>query len=46
MENVKGIVSAPLKHVPTAEREKDDPEQRLGSVLIVFWVLVNADKQH
>ncbi|MCX4306890.1 MAG: DNA cytosine methyltransferase [Acetatifactor sp.] len=36
MENVKGIVSAPLKHVPTAEREKDDPEQRLGTVLDVI----------
>lgn len=36
MENAKGIVSAPLKHVPTAEREKDDPEQRLGTVLDVI----------
>ena len=36
MENVKGIVSAPLKHVPAAEREKDDPEQRLGTVLDVI----------
>ena len=36
MENVKGIVSAPLKHVPAAEREKDDLEQRLGTVLDVI----------
>ena len=36
MENVKGIVSAPLKHVPSAEREKNDPEQRLGTVLDVI----------
>ncbi|WP_300772888.1 DNA cytosine methyltransferase [uncultured Acetatifactor sp.] len=36
MENVKGIVSAPLKHVPADKREKDDPEQRLGTVLDVI----------
>ncbi len=36
MENVKGIVSAPLKHIPLAERDKNDPEQRLGTVLDVI----------
>ena len=36
MENVKGIMSAPLKHVPLAERDKNDPEQRLGTVLNVI----------
>lgn len=36
MENVKGIVSAPLKHVPAAEREKGNPGQRLGTVLDVI----------
>lgn len=36
MENVKGIISAPLKHVSAAERVKDDPEQRLGTVLDVI----------
>lgn len=36
MENVKGIVSAPLKHVPLAERDEKDPEQRLGTVLDVI----------
>ena len=39
MENVKGIMSAPLKHVPEAERTKadeEDPEQRLGTVLDVI----------
>ena len=39
MENVKGIMSAPLKHVPMADRtEKDDedPEQKLGTVLDVI----------
>lgn len=36
MENVKGIMSAPLKHVPLAERDKNDPEQRLGTVLDVI----------
>ncbi len=35
MENVKGIISAPLKHVPFAERDQNDPEQRLGTVLDV-----------
>lgn len=36
MENVKGIISSPLKHVPTAERDKNDPEQQLGTVLDVI----------
>lgn len=36
MENVKGIISAPLKHVSVAERDKNDPEQRLGTVLDVI----------
>lgn len=36
MENVKGIVSSPLKHVSAKERVKDDPEQKLGTVLDVI----------
>ena len=36
MENVKGIMSAPLKHVPTAERDDTDPDQKLGTVLDVI----------
>ena len=36
MENVKGIISAPLKHVPTEEYDEDDPDQRLGTVLDVI----------
>ena len=36
MENVKGIMSAPLKHVPGAERDESDPEQRYGTVLDVI----------
>ena len=36
MENVKGTMSAPLKHVPLAERDEKDPEQRLGTVLDVI----------
>lgn len=36
MENVKGIMSAPLKHVPAAERDENDPEQKLGAVLDVI----------
>ena len=42
MENVKGIMSAPLKHVPLAERDKNDPDQRLGTVLDV--ILAEFDK--
>jgi DNA (cytosine-5)-methyltransferase 1 len=36
MENVKGIMSSPLKHVPVAERDESDPEQQLGTVLDVI----------
>lgn len=36
MENVKGIMSAPLKHVSAAERDELDPAQRLGTVLDVI----------
>lgn len=36
MENVKGLISAPLKHVPGAKRDESDPEQRLGTVLDVI----------
>lgn len=36
MENVKGIISSPLKHVPAKERVKDDLEQKLGTVLDVI----------
>lgn len=36
MENVKGIVSSPLKHVSAKERVTDDPEQKLGTVLDVI----------
>lgn len=35
MENVKGLMSAPLKHLPMIERDENDPEQRLGTVLDV-----------
>lgn len=42
MENVKGIMSAPLKHVATAERDADDPDQQLGTVLSV--ILSEFDK--
>ena len=36
MENVKGIISSPLKHVPIEERDGSDPEQQLGTVLDVI----------
>ncbi len=36
MENVKGIMSAPLKHVSGDNKDKNDPEQRLGTVLDVI----------
>lgn len=36
MENVKGIMSSPLKHVSNEERDDDDPEQHLGTVLDVI----------
>lgn len=42
MENVKGIMSAPLKHVPSSERDNNDPEQKLGTVLDV--ILSEFDK--
>lgn len=42
MENVKGITSAPLKHIPLAERDKGDPEQQAGTVLDV--ILSEFDK--
>ena len=41
MENVKGIMSSPLKHVPNEERDSDDPEQRLGTVLDVILAEFN-----
>ena len=41
MENVKGIMSAPLKHVPAAERNDLDPDQRLGTVLEVILTEFN-----
>ena len=36
MENVKGLMSAPLKHTPLAERDKNDPAQQSGTVLDVI----------
>ncbi|WP_235232823.1 DNA cytosine methyltransferase [Faecalicatena contorta] len=36
MENVKGIMSARLKHVSSAEKDEKDPEQKLGTVLEVI----------
>lgn len=42
MENVKGLMSAPLKHVPAAEYDKNDPKQKLGTVLDV--ILAEFDK--
>lgn len=36
MENVKGIMSSPLRHVPTAERDENDLEQKFGTVLDVI----------
>ena len=44
MENVKGIMSAPLKHVPQANRSEEDesdPEQQLGTVLDVILAEFN-----
>lgn len=44
MENVKGIMSAPLKHVPQASRsvnDENDPEQKLGTVLDVILAEFN-----
>lgn len=42
MENVKGIMSAPLKHVSAGERDQNDPAQKLGTVLDV--ILSEFDK--
>lgn len=42
MENVKGIMSAPLKHVPIVERNKNEAEQQFGTVLEV--ILSEFDK--
>ena len=36
MENVKGIMSSPLKPMPLEERDENDPEQKLGHVLHVI----------
>lgn len=36
MENVKGIMSSPLKHVSVADRDENDSEQKLGTVLDVI----------
>ena len=36
MENVKGIMSAPLKHLPGTDRDENDPQQKLGTVLEVI----------
>ena len=41
-ENVKGIMSSPLKHVPLSERDESDPDQKLGTVLDV--ILAEFDK--
>lgn len=44
MENVKGIMSAPLKHVPATERDENDAEEQLGTVLDV--ILSEFSKLH
>ena len=36
MENVKGIMSAPLRYIPLTERNPNDPEQQLGTALDVI----------
>lgn len=36
MENVKGIISAPLKHVPLEEQDVNDPKQKPGTVLEII----------
>lgn len=41
MENVKGIMSAPLKHVSLLERDENDPNQKLGTVLDVILAEFN-----
>lgn len=42
MENVKGIMSSPLKHTSLVERDESDPDQKLGTVLDV--ILSEFDK--
>ncbi|MDO5308906.1 MAG: DNA cytosine methyltransferase [Planctomycetia bacterium] len=42
MENVKGLVSSPLKHVSPEQRDENDHEQRLGTTLDV--ILSEFDK--
>ena len=42
MENVKGIMSSPLKLIPTAEKNGNAPDQKLGAVLDV--ILAEFDK--
>ncbi|MBQ7677124.1 MAG: DNA cytosine methyltransferase [Lachnospiraceae bacterium] len=42
MENVKGIMSSPLKHVPAEQHDDSDPNQKLGTVLDV--ILSEFDK--
>lgn len=41
MENVKGIMSAPL-HAPSSQRDESNPKQSLGTVLDV--ILAEFDK--
>lgn len=41
MENVKGIMSLPLKQVPVADRDENDSEQKLGTVLDVILAEFN-----
>lgn len=36
MENVKGIMSAPLKHIPLTEKNKYDSKQQFGTVLDII----------
>ncbi len=38
---MKGIMSSPLKHVPIVERDENDPEQKLGTVLDVILAEFN-----
>lgn len=41
MENVKGIMSLPLKQVPVVDRDENDSEQKLGTVLDVILAEFN-----
>ena len=36
----EGIMSAPLKHIPLAERDKNDPEQQFGDGIGCYPVRV------